>query len=62
MITRKMSDVADDNEAPFSFGVTVAFTLNYIIGTGFLTLPWGFNQTGKLSLPPTKPGNVFVLK
>ena len=43
-----MSDVADDNEAPFSFGVTVAFTLNYIIGTGFLTLPWGFNQTGKL--------------
>lgn len=43
-----MSDIGDENEAPFSFGVTVAFTLNYIIGTGFLTLAWGFNQTGKL--------------
>jgi hypothetical protein len=30
----------------FSFMVTVAFTLNYIIGTGFLTLPWGFQVTG----------------
>jgi amino acid permease len=44
----------DDNEnhhldvGTFSFGVTVAFTLNYIIGTGFLTLPWGFNQTGNI--------------
>lgn len=43
-----MGDVDTDREAPFSFGVTVAFTLNYIIGTGFLTLPWGFNQTGKI--------------
>ena len=32
----------------FTFGVTVAFTLNYIIGTGFLTLPWAFQQTGCL--------------
>ena len=30
----------------FSFWVTVAFTLNYILGSGFLTLPWGFEQTG----------------
>ena len=30
----------------FGFLTTVAFTLNYIIGTGFLTLPWGFQQTG----------------
>lgn len=32
----------------FSFWVTVAFTLNYILGSGFLTLPWGFEQTGLL--------------
>ncbi len=39
-----------DNEAPtyFPFWVTVAFTLNYILGSGFLTLPWGFQQTGLL--------------
>jgi amino acid permease len=29
-----------------SFIVGVCFTLNYIIGTGFLTLPWAFNETG----------------
>lgn len=31
-----------------SFSITVAlvFTLNYIIGTGFLTLPWSFNEAG----------------
>jgi hypothetical protein len=43
-----MADVDVEREAPFSFGVTVAFTLNYIIGTGFLTLPWGFTQTGNI--------------
>ena len=31
------------NTNKFSFVVAVAFTLNYIIGTGFLTLPWSFN-------------------
>lgn len=31
-----------------SFLVAVCFTLNYIIGTGFLTLPWAFNKTGHL--------------
>ena len=30
----------------FSFMVAVAFSLNYIMGTGFLTLPWAFSQTG----------------
>ena len=35
-----------EEEPSFSFMVTVAFTLNYIIGTGFLTLPWGFQVTG----------------
>ena len=43
-----MDDSQDHSDAPFSFAVTVAFTLNYIIGTGFLTLPWGFNQTGHI--------------
>jgi hypothetical protein len=43
-----MGDSQDQSDAPFSFAVTVAFTLNYIIGTGFLTLPWGFNQTGRI--------------
>jgi amino acid permease len=30
----------------FSFMVSVAFTLNYIMGTGFLTLPYAFYKTG----------------
>lgn len=30
----------------FSFLVGVAFTLNYIMGTGFLTLPWAFYKSG----------------
>jgi hypothetical protein len=30
----------------FTFMVGVAFSLNYIMGTGFLTLPWAFSQTG----------------
>jgi amino acid permease len=33
---------------PLSFWVTVAFTVNYIIGSGFLTIPWGFTQAGSL--------------
>ncbi|CAM9246011.1 unnamed protein product, partial [Ectocarpus fasciculatus] len=33
----------------FSFSVAVAFSVNYIMGTGFLTLPWAFSQTGYLS-------------
>jgi amino acid permease len=39
-----------DSHSPvyFSFWVTVAFTLNYILGSGFLTLPWGFGKTGFL--------------
>ena len=32
----------------FSFVVAVCFTLNYIIGSGFLTLPWAFYETGWL--------------
>ena len=33
----------------FTFMVGVAFSVNYIMGTGFLTLPWAFSQTGYLS-------------
>ena len=30
----------------FSFWVAVSFTVNYTMGTGFLTLPWAFYQAG----------------
>jgi len=30
----------------FGFWVAVAFTVNYIMGTGFLTLPWAFSKAG----------------
>ena len=30
----------------FSFWVAVSFTVNYTMGTGFLTLPWAFYQSG----------------
>lgn len=30
----------------YDFIIAVAFTLNYIIGTGFLLIPWGFYKTG----------------
>ena len=30
----------------FSPAVAICFTLNYVIGSGFLTLPWAFEQTG----------------
>lgn len=33
-------------EPQFSFWITVAFTVNYVVGTGFLTLPWAFNKSG----------------
>lgn len=32
----------------FSFWVGVCFTLNYVVGSGFLTLPWAFQKTGPL--------------
>ena len=41
-----------ENSSPshpkFSFWVGVCFTLNYVVGSGFLTLPWAFYQTGAL--------------
>mmetsp|Transcript_2613 Transcript_2613/g.4667 ORF Transcript_2613/g.4667 Transcript_2613/m.4667 type:complete len:207 (+) Transcript_2613:380-1000(+) len=32
----------------FSHFTAVCFTINYLIGTGFLTLPWAFQQGGTL--------------
>jgi amino acid permease len=32
----------------FSFWVAVSFTINYVIGSGFLTLPWAFGEAGLL--------------
>jgi hypothetical protein len=31
----------------FSFWVALCFTVNVIMGTGFLTLPLAFSQTGE---------------
>ena len=33
-------------ESTFSPFVAACFTVNYIMGTGFLTLPWAFNNAG----------------
>ena len=35
-----------NKEPRFTFLVAIAFTLNYIVGTGFLTLPWAFSRAG----------------
>lgn len=32
----------------YSFWTTVAFTINFIIGSGFLTIPWAFEKVGLL--------------
>lgn len=37
----------------FSLTVAVCFTLNYTIGSGFLTLPWAFEQAGYILGPLT---------
>lgn len=39
---------AETAEAGFSPFVAFCFTINYILGTGFLTLPWAFVQGGVL--------------
>ena len=43
-ITRRPSATAQD----FNSLTAVLFTINYIIGTGFLTIPWAFSQCGIL--------------
>jgi hypothetical protein len=35
-----------DSSHTLSFYETVAFTVNYVMGTGFLTIPWAFFQAG----------------
>jgi hypothetical protein len=35
-----------DETHTLSFYETVAFTVNYVMGTGFLTIPWAFFQAG----------------
>jgi amino acid permease len=35
-----------ESEGQFSFVVTLAFCMNYIIGSGFLTIPYAFAQVG----------------
>lgn len=39
----------------FSFLVSLAFCLNYVLGTGFLTLPWAFAQVGTSFGRPRPP-------
>ena len=34
------------NMVKYTFWVACCFTLNYVIGSGFLTLPWAFNASG----------------
>ena len=40
--------IAKRRSKGFTQPVAVAFTINYLIGTGFLTLPWAFGQGGIL--------------
>ena len=35
----------------FTLGVAICFTLNYTIGSGFLTLPWAFTEAGLVMGP-----------
>lgn len=32
----------------FSIPVSIAFTVNYVVGAGSLTLPWAFQQAGPI--------------
>ena len=41
-------NVAHADPPRYSFWVGVAFTINYVIGSGFLTIPWAFQQAGPL--------------
>jgi len=41
-----MSIIDRDHNTTFSFFTAISFTVNYIIGTGFLTLPWAFQESG----------------
>jgi len=40
------SVLSSDGAGGFSFFVAACFTVNYVVGTGFLALPWAFNEAG----------------
>ena len=43
---QKAADKAAKNPSGFSPFVAFCFTINYILGAGFLTIPWAFAQSG----------------
>lgn len=43
---QKAADKAAQNPSGFSPFVAFCFTINYILGAGFLTIPWAFAQSG----------------
>jgi amino acid permease len=38
--------IETNSDGGFSFGVALAFSVNFAMGAGFLSLPWAFNQAG----------------
>ena len=40
------SDDSPEPQQGFSHFVAICFTVNYLIGTGFLTIPWAFERGG----------------
>lgn len=49
--TGSMSTAGQHEGATFSGAVAVLVVLNAVMGTGFLTLPWAFAETGKFVHP-----------
>ena len=43
---QKAADKEAKNPSGFSPAVAFCFTINYILGAGFLTIPWAFAQSG----------------
>ena len=48
---QKAADKAAENPSGFSPFVAFCFTINYILGAGFLTIPWAFAQSGLVLSP-----------
>lgn len=46
LISTLTTTIVEPNDHNLSFMVIVAFTVNYVMGTGFLTLPWAFHKCG----------------
>jgi len=45
-VDNEEEDNVEEDEEGFSPLVAFCFTINYILGTGFLTIPWAFVQSG----------------